>query len=482
MIKLALWIVLCLLVAGRLHARPLWMVGAVFGIWLFVPGVAAGVITGRTEGTLAFHPATWLVLACVVVLAVRHPRPLLAEIAHRWLLYTVLGAVCAAGLVMTVLGPDPTGVVLLVDQMLAPVALFMVASIGLRGDQGGALWLRNLIVGAACLQALIAMAQWVAGSTLVWQASYASNYWFSERWVRWMGTTDHPLVLSLLLCVAIPLVAGIRRPLVQVLALVPLVSATVITQSRVGAVVAAAGVLYVVVRAAVGPAAKLMLAATTVIAGWLLVTSPLVAGLESRLADDTGSTQARDYAVQFFADQWRNYLWSGDGLSAVYTVAERAGLRTSLESAFLIYAVGFGVVAAVLYFTAQVALIAGAAVRQPVRGAVPAALAGLAIVQTFSSLGAETLCGPLIWLVLALAAAPAATTRAATAGAAVAPADTEAGTDTVVTGSEVTGLSVSAGPGGRRATPAPGSGSGRRSAPSPAAGPPDPAEQRAPGR
>lgn len=402
--QIALWIVLCLASAMLLHTRPALMVCIALAIWTFLPGVAAPLITGRSTGLVAFHPATWFVMCCMLVLLVRHPRDLLTEIAGRWGFYLTQIFVVAAAVVMTMMGSRSPGLVIIVDQILVPVVMFWIASAAFRLDADNRLTVRNWVIGLAAVQSAISLIQWIAGSVLIYGPQFRTNYWFTPAWIRWMGTTDHPLVLSMLLCAAVPLVAGLRRPLTQIGLLAVMSAATLITQSRTAAALVPVAVLYVMIRSRAKPGAKVAMGAAIVVGATALLASPLTSGITARLNDDTGSARGRKLALDFFLGHWQQFLYRGDGITTSYLVARLGGLSTSLESAFLMYAVGVGIVVSVCYFGSQLALIIATARMPHLRGALLASMMVLVIPQTFSSLGVDTVCGPLLWVILALVA------------------------------------------------------------------------------
>lgn len=401
---MGIWILLCVGAALMLHDRPLWMVFGGFGLWVFIPGVAGVLFTGRQDGLLALHPATWFILACFVVLLIRRPVELMGEFAARWPLYLTLVFVILAASIMSLMGSEPPGVVLVTDQITGPIMLFWFASVAIRRDASARIFLRNFVLAVAAVQSLISIAQFAVNGAIFYTGRLRSNYWFNESFDRWMGTTDHPLVLAMLLCAAAPLVAGLQRAWVQAALLALMAVAVLITQSRTAAALVPIGMIYVVLRSRARASAKLLMASGLVVGGIALLASPLVQGLEGRLADDTGSTDARARALNFFFASYDQFFVYGDGITTSYRVAKLGGLSTSLESAILMYAIGIGVVTTALYFGAQVAVALSAFGSPRLRGALLSAVMVLVIPQTFSSLGVETLCGPLLWVVLALAA------------------------------------------------------------------------------
>jgi hypothetical protein len=207
----------------------------------------------------------------------------------------------------------------------------------------------------------------------------------------------------MLLCAAVPLVASYRTSWVQVGLLAVLSLGAVITQSRTAAVLVPLGILYVLARSRGTALAKSLLAGLVCVGAFVLWQSSVIQDLRNRFLDDTGSAAARSSAWQFFGEHWNRFTYAGDGITSSFDVARNGGLGTSLESAYLMYAVGIGIVVTTIYFGIQAVLVLSSLWGQRLRGARLSAVMVLIVPETFSSLGVDTFCGPLLWTVLALA-------------------------------------------------------------------------------
>ena len=246
--------------------------------------------------------------------------------------------------------------------------------------------IRNVVLGSAALQCVLALIQLRLGSIIFYQRDYARLPWFDpDRFNRWMGTTDSPLVLSLLLSVAAGLALSVRSARVRLGLLVLYLVGTIIVQARSGTAVVCLIIVYSLLRATMALWARLLTTAVLGMVAYLLLTSELVAGLAGRVGNDTGSLDARIRALRFMVDTAGDYLLVGRGLTASYDVARNAGLQTSLESSYLMYAVDVGFVLATLYFGLQVALILRYGWRGQLRGATVAATAGVGLQHVFSA-------------------------------------------------------------------------------------------------
>lgn len=402
MLQLGLWLAFCFFYAWVSRSRPILGLCGTIVLWFAIPAIAGDLITGFAGAPIGFHPSSWLIAAIVVVQLASNPTPMMEALArHVYLWVAVWVFVLGAFLTSQLMGTG--GSRLLVDQVVAPTLVFWLVTCFAYQDLSQLRLLRNtllLVVGAQCLLTLI---QSIVGNILFYAEEYETLYWFDpERFDRWMGTTDSPLALSLVICVTAPMIVGLRHNWLRLGLLVLFWIGTLITQSRTGALTMALLTLYILLRAQMSALSRILYAFVMAGATYLLVTSTLVEGLASRLVDDTGSAQARADAFHFFGQIWPDVFFAGRGLTASYTIADQAGLITSLESSYLMYAVDAGVILATLYFGAQFVLALQHLRHQPLAGVGASALIGVVLQHTFSAVAGTNVTGTVIWLALAM--------------------------------------------------------------------------------
>lgn len=406
--QLAGWVVLCGLVSYALRRRPLLCVVGILGLWVLLPAIAGGLLTGRDQGSLSLHPATWLILTTLAAQLLHNHRSLLRIVARHIYLSIALALVIAVAILTTKYGLTGSGSAVVLDQLVGPVCLFVLVMVAIATAPRALDVLRNTLVCLATATSLIAIAQWLTGQAIVYESSYSTLRWFAATAVvhgRWMGTLDHPLTLSFLICLAVPLVVGISRRWLQFTLLAILGTGLIITQSRIGLAAMAVGVAYVVFRTRTTAGVKVVLGALVAGAVYVASATAATAGISQRLVDDTGSAAARGAAFTFVVHHWPDFLVAGDGVTSNYQVARAAGLTTSLESSILMYAVDIGVVFTVLYFGAQLVIVLRAVGRPTYPGLLLTAVIALVIPQTYSALGAGSAAGALLWTVLAMVVA-----------------------------------------------------------------------------
>jgi hypothetical protein len=402
--QLIAWLGLSCLTAYLLRRHLTTCLIVILALWFLVPTVGSYLLTGQQVGPLSFHAATWLILAVAAVQLVYDRQPMLESLRQARYFFLVTALVLAVAFLTTRTVQSGGGMVLFVDQMVTPAVFFLLILAAARTDGQLVLRLRNTLMVLACVVVAVAVLQWTTKSVLFYEAGFQTQFWFKPENQRWMGTFDQPLALSLVLVTLAPMVAGIRRLWLAVPMLAVIVVGVVISQSRLGLAVVAVTVLYAVLFSRHGAALKLTVLATLAVGVYYLLLSPLVTGILGRIADDTGSTEARNQAYHVFFHNWANYLFTGDGLTASYTVADFAGLQTSFESSIMMYAVDIGIVFAVLYFGALLAVVVRGFGRSRVRGLSLAGLLVILIPQTYSGVATRSVAGIVMWTVVAMVA------------------------------------------------------------------------------
>jgi hypothetical protein len=413
--QLALWIGLCLAASFLFRTRVRVLLAAVLCLWILVPAVGSPLVTGVTSGPLTFHAATWLVLSILAIRMLHDPWSVHEALARHFFLVLALVLVMAAAFLASAMSGAGGGNVLLVDQIVVPgLFLLLVLSDAVRGDGVVAL-LRTVLLALVALACIVAIVQWLTGSVLFYESGFSTQFWFDREQQRWMATLDQPLALSLFICLTAPLLAGVKRRWLQLPLLALMVVGILITQSRVGLIALAVTVAATVLFARWRPRVKVALLLVMAGAGGGVMASPLVAGVAARVADDSGSAEARGLALEYFLGRWGDYAVAGQGSGASFRLGAQAGLTTSFENPLVMYSVDFGVLFALLYFGSMAALVLGAALTPGLRsrypGLVLAGLMAVVIPQTYSSLATRSAAGILVWTVLAMVVAAAGEAR-----------------------------------------------------------------------
>ena len=424
--QLLLWTLTCLLVAVLASRQVFALCCVTLVLWCLVPGVAGHRLTGTQLSLSGVHPAAILALAVlgVSLLAVRGELQAALQARPTWLWAAGLVVVAATAMGLAA-DLSLASLVPVVNQLLGPLSLFFLlgGALLLRPQRAAAL--RRLLLVIAAVESAVALWESAAGGPLLWLADYQRQYWFTDGYARSMGTLDHPLTLSLLLSSSVFLLAPVRSWWTTVVLALLLAAGLLTTQSRVGLVVAAIGLGYLLVRSRMHVVGRLGLAVVAVSAAATAYALGAAADLLARINDDSGSSSARADAFGYFGRHWADHVWTGAGLDSSFERAAEVGLATSFESSLLMYAVDLGLVLT-LFYLGWILSVALRATGAPLaRGAVGAALAALLTAQTFSALSGNTAVPALLWTILVLpgfAAALPLTGSGSAAGAADAPA------------------------------------------------------------
>lgn len=414
--RLLAWLLVCVVLAWLTRRRPLDATLVAMGVWVAVPAYAGGLVTGHSTGLLGVHPASWLVLVVAALQVLQAPADLARVVAQRLHLVVAMGLVVAVA-ALTTQQRGTGGLALLVDVVVVPVLMFLLVLASVDHDPRAARRARTTVIALAAAAAAFALVQWTAGRMLLYETQLATRYWFREDFDRYLATLDSPLTLSMLLCVAMPLLVGLRRAGVQFALVALFVGGTLVTQSRTGVVLVGVLAVWVVIRSQAPAHVRLLSLCALGGGAAALLGSGIAAGVAARFADDQGSAGARTDAFRFFAETWQEYPVVGHGLTASYRYADLGGLQTSLENSFLMYAVDIGLLFALVYFGAQLLLVGEAWTRSaPLPGARVAAVVAFLLPMTYNALATRSASGALLWVVLALGVArygaPAARTSA----------------------------------------------------------------------
>lgn len=403
MLQLGLWIILCGTAAVALKHRPFILIAAVLALMFLVPTVGSPLITGQNGGPLSVHAATWLILLTVLVQTLHNSTEMARAVARNIYLLLILAVVAGAGVLATTEGSGG-GLVVLIDQVIAPV-LFFVLIVSISPENPNLIRsLRAVLLVLAATVSVIAIVQWSTRSVLFYEKGFSTQYWFNEDQTRWMGTLDQPLALSFALCTVGALLVGINRLTIQLPLLALFAVGVLTTQSRVGILIFLVVAVLVVLRSRAKFVAKAFMMCVLFTAGYFFSTTPLAEGVLGRFVDDTGSSQAREAATQFFLNVWPQFVLTGGGMTSSYRVGETGGLGTSLESSILMYSIDMGVVFALMYFGSMIFIVLRGLSARVSGGLVLAGILAVVIPQTYSSLATRSVAGIIVWTILALIA------------------------------------------------------------------------------
>jgi len=406
-VKLVL-VAAALLMIALLTAENRWRPLALAGVFLLRIGIPSAV-SGAVFGGL--HLSTLLVFAYALVWPFATPkvksngrdgRRHIPILCHVTLVTLAVGTVLMSGSSSAAVFAGT----LTLNQLVAPY-IFCMLIYGTSYDSGS-LWkdAGQFFALVCILESLIALAVFNEVLTQPFQSSYAAiDYW---RFLgdRQTGTLDHPLCLGLLLAAGIPMVAYFDSTLIAISATSAMVIGTGLTQSRIAALGAAIGVIYVLsigLRSNVGRIVALGAGGIGIV---VASNFGVFRNLIDRIGDDKGSSQARTRSWALFLDTWNDFGTVGVGMEGSKEYFLLHGLRASGESAIVAYAVGIGIPLTLLYMALIVWLI-GYGIRNSnkLMPASAAAIICFISIQLFSSISTESAAGMILWATIGISLA-----------------------------------------------------------------------------
>lgn len=398
LLRLAIWVVFCLVVVATQQTRPVVVLSAVVALRLLVPSTAGGLLLGNWEGNAALHPATvLLVVYCVFGLRGQWSS-VVAEVAPRRGWYTGLVVVAFLLVVQAVVGSGPASLLGLTNAVLAPMLLCFVARTSEQAVPGTLRRLAVAFLGVMLVVAAVVIVQVVLRSDLPWGLVSGQGTSGIAQF-RPRGTLDSPLDLAFAAAVAIPLTSFIHRAPLRLVVALMLLSTVVLTASRAPTAVAVVGTVWVIARSTRSFAAVLTIVISGGAAVFMVLRTSLLSGLVERVTGDDGSSSsARGAAAQYIVEHIWDHTLIGGGWGAAWQLKGEV-LRTSLENSFAILAFDLGLVPVVVFVLVLLrpALDGSAPV-----GARLAVAAGLALGFCYSGFATMSAASTVLWLALAL--------------------------------------------------------------------------------
>jgi|GEM_PF-3139866 len=409
--RLLLWLLLCVvltIVAGPRRRQGLLLL--VLALWLTIPWIASDVITGISpvsrSSLPSMHPASWLVLVLSCYVFSSQLGAVFLAVRTRLTEFLLVGLFVAICVLVTVVQTGGRGLMSIIYLVALPACYCVLVLLEAQRDAGFVKRIRTLLLVVASCQAMLGIVQRATGAVFFFGTEYARYSWWSGNLQRAIGTTDHPLMLSLLLVSVMPLTLSIERSATRFATQLLFLGGVLATGSRVGLVVGTGIVVVLLVRSRMHYLTRGLFSVALLVLMTLVFSGTILPDALDRFTNDAGSNRVRYLAYALFLKEISNHLFLGGGASSSYGVLESAGLSTSFESTFMIYAVDFGVLATVMYFSAILSIGLRGIARRPtvIPGACGAFLVVLAVIQSYSGGAIQSSAASLLWTMAAIAA------------------------------------------------------------------------------
>jgi hypothetical protein len=369
-------------------------------IWLLLPSAASPLLMGG-EGTYSIHPASVLSLIHFIYTLItgRLAVGFQGRRVIPWRSILVL-ALMAAGILLNATTQGPKGLALLFDLMIAPSLWFCSALAATQNRPSFTQEIVNVALAATGASAVLGIVQAFTGSVILYEDYYATIYWFDTHVTRAIGTADSPVALAMLISVATPLLAFWTDWRLKIPFLLVFLASAVVTQSRVGTVLTAGGVAFVVLAGRI-TFGRLFAVAVIGLSATVTFAGSLADGLIARFDNDKNSTGLRETALDYFTHRMDSIVWSGHGAGAGVALRTARELESSLENGYLIYAWDLGILFTAALLLLQLGFLMSKAPGESffTPGRV-AAIAAIGSCISFSSFGASSTVTAMFWCAL----------------------------------------------------------------------------------
>lgn len=338
------------------------------------------------QATVPFmHPVGYLLLVHLVTLLWRQDAWTL-YLLNRYLPLLLATATISGYAFLDVLGGHSALVqttAALTQILWLPLGLFFLVARALARRSGGSTLVLATALALGVVQVVLAHVQVTSGGDrgYLWETFYARSWFWSQDASFAMGTTGHPLQLSLFLAQLVLLLARVPNLWLRYALAVTFLYGITLATGRTALVLALAGLGYVVVTSA-RRVQNLGFASLGALALSFLLSRGGGAGIMEKIQHDQGSSELRRYALAWSLEHFREFLLFGyPGHRDLRTAGT---LGSSLENAYLMVGLEFGLVVAGALVLLHLALVLVVA-RRPVRGSTPFVLAALVSVVGFNA-------------------------------------------------------------------------------------------------
>lgn len=399
MALLAGWLVLCFVLASAFASRPVWLVSAAIVIRILVPFYASN------AWMVGLHMAGYLVAATAIMqLVLYRPRVIRvllnskAELALFSVLVVLMlvNSVSAYSSIMNVL-------MNLAIIYLTPFTLYLLLKmeihrLGLRAIQVISVPFHLTML----YQLWLAMRQKETGELLVYEQYSQQTVWFqtTEEVGRSYGTLESGLELATLCIFAVAMTYWIKNSLLRVLLIVAYLYTGLLSNGRAAVVISIVVAVAVLLLARSGLASKIASGVIGLISGGFLYLSEAGQELISKVNDDGGSNQKRFDALTWVSNNFQHFIMTG--YPGDRDLRASGQLSSSLENAYLIAAMGYGLIFSVVLLALQLFIVIR---NMRSASAVVMGLAALGIIavnMTNSGFTTNSTSAYLLWIALGL--------------------------------------------------------------------------------
>ena len=398
MVQLVIWGIVCVAVALSLQKRPTLVLAIVLILRLLIPSQAGWVLIGNWQGYAALHPATLLLIVWAAFALLSNAPGVAREWRAHWAIHSLLALCVTLAVVMAVTLTGPTALFGLTNSLLSSILYFFCLRVVQGSDADAVPIIVRVFVLTMVVESILVIVQWLAGSNLPWAAVAGI-----QPGSRPVGTFDSPLDLGLAAAIAIPLLVTVRSPLPRYVALVLLLAAVVLSESRTPTIMAVVATIIILVLAIRSLRSLITMVIVVGVGIVAFINLPVLDGLVERFSGDDGSSSAaRSVATEYILENIGSVVVFGNGWGSSYAMKGTV-LETSLENGYAILAFDLGGLAVIALLAAQLLIWFS---RRGMPGAWLAAFFAVLGGFTYSGITTMSAISMVIWAVLAARLSP----------------------------------------------------------------------------
>lgn len=399
MALLAGWLVLCFVLASAFASRPVWLLSAAIIIRILVPFYASN------AWMVGLHMAGYLVVATAIMQVVLYrPRVirLLLNSKTEIALFSVLIILMLVNSVSVYSSLVRTLMNLAIVYM-TPFTLYLLLKMEIHRLGLRAIRIISVPFHLTMLyQFWLAMRQEETGEILVYSQITQNALWFqaSENLGRSYGTLEGGLELSTLCIFAIAMTYWVRNSALRIALIMAYTYTNLLGNGRAAVAIGIIVAIAVIVCARSSVVAKIFSVVAGVFGFLFLYSSEAGQSIIEKINDDGGSNQKRFDALTWVGNNFQHFIMTG--YPGDRDLRASGQLSSSLENAYLIAAMGYGLIFSAILIALQLYIVLRNA--RSLSGAVMglAAIGVIFVNMTNSGFTTNSNSAYLIWITLGL--------------------------------------------------------------------------------
>lgn len=354
MALLAGWLLVCFILASVFASRPIWLIATAISIRILVPFyVSNAYIVG-------LHFAGYLVAATVIMQIILY-RPRVARLLLNSKTEISLFAVCVALMLINSVSAYSTTVDTLMNLAIVyftPFALYLLMKMEFHR-----LGIHAVNVVSAVFHLTMLYEFWLAiqqdetGEILVYSQITQNALWFqvSDNVGRSYGTLEGGLELSTLCIFAVAMTYWVRNGFLRIALIMAYTYTNLLGNGRAAVFIGLVVAVVVLLTAKSSGTGKILSFITGILGFLFLYNSEAGQSIIEKINDDGGSNQKRVDALIWVGKNYQHFIMTG--YPGERDLKSSGQLASSLENAYLIAAMGYGLIFAAILIALQLYII-----------------------------------------------------------------------------------------------------------------------------